>query len=94
MEFERGGLVEVLEHLGVVLHRVDGPEFDLVTFKLDGRAHFATRIAAADVVGTALYTPCWGGRTQARNQVTGCGRQLETLTPLLKLRGLQHGVPS
>jgi hypothetical protein len=68
-----------------MFHRVNGPQFDRVAFKLDSHTHFATRIAAADILGTALDASRWGGCTQARNQVTSRGRQLEPLTPLLKL---------
>ena len=36
-----GGLIVVLQDGGVMFHRVDGPQFDGVAFKLDGAAHLA-----------------------------------------------------
>lgn len=44
-ELKLGRLIKKLQHVWVVLHRVDSPQFYGTAFKLDAHAHFAALIA-------------------------------------------------
>src|SRR6266404_6860284 len=80
------GLIVVLQHGWVMFHRVDGPQFDGVAFKLNGASHLARGIGATDMGGTRLHTTRWRRGAHPRQELTGVRRQAKTTTPQLKLR--------
>ncbi len=49
IEQDRRWLVVKFQRKWIVFHRVDGSQFDTVTFKLNGHAHFSARVNAADI---------------------------------------------
>ena len=55
-EWNRGRLVVIFQHSGIVLHFVNEGQFNSVAFKLDGDAHFAAGITTGDVLATASNT--------------------------------------
>jgi hypothetical protein len=62
------GLIVVLQDSGVMFHRIDGPQFDGVAFKLDGASHLARGIGATDIGAARLHTPRRGEeRTRVRS---------------------------
>src|SRR2546429_9006685 len=54
MEFQLMGLIKKLQHLGIVLHGVDGPQFHRMAFKLDRDAHFPAGKSSTHIEETSL----------------------------------------
>src|SRR5207302_9373085 len=54
VEFQLIRLIKKLQHLGIVLHGVDGPQFHRMAFKLDRDAHFAAGKRSTHIEETAL----------------------------------------
>src|SRR6266446_5936545 len=88
MEFQLVRLIKKLQHLGVVLHRVDGPQFHGMAFKLDTHAHFPAGVSSADIQETPLDSASRRRRTKANEEVTDDSRKLKPITPLFKGKGL------
>src|SRR2546425_2115085 len=88
MEFELAGLIKKLQHRSIVLHRIDGPQFHQMAFKLDTHAHFSAGIGSADIQETPLDSASRRRRTKAKEEVTRGSRKLKPITPLLKGKGL------
>ena len=72
----------------MVLYRIDRPQLNGVTFKLDTHAHFAAGVDSTHFQETTLHPSCQGRRTEAKKEVTCGSLQLKPITPLLKLGGL------
>ena len=49
------GLIVIFQDLVIPLHRVDGPQFHMLAFTLDGDAHLGTRIASGNVGGSPSH---------------------------------------
>src|SRR5258708_27266374 len=87
MEFELAGLIKKFQHRSIILHRVDGPQFNCMAFKLDTHAHFSAGVGSADVKETPLDASRRRRRTKANEEVTCGSRKLKPITPLLKSKG-------
>lgn len=86
-------LVKELQHLWVILHGIDGPQFDGVALELNRAPHLAAGVGATHVVGTPLDASPWRGHAETREQIVGFGAQLEPTTPLFKGGGLHPILP-
>src|SRR5271165_1680448 len=87
MEFQLMRLIKKLQHLGIVLHGVDGPQFHGMAFKLDVHAHFPAGERATHIEETALDPAGRRRRTKMSKEVTRGSRKLKPITPLLKRGG-------
>jgi hypothetical protein len=87
------GLVKELQHRRVVLHAIDGPQFDRVALELDRAPHLAAGVGATNVMGAPLHAPRRKGSAKTREQVLGLGAQLEPTTPMCKGGGFHHILP-
>jgi hypothetical protein len=81
------GLIKKLQHLGIVLHGVDGPQFHRMAFKLDRDAHFPAGERSAHLEETALDPARRRRSTKLSKEVTRDSWKLQPITPLLKRGG-------
>ena len=92
-EWNRGRLVVILQHAGIVLHLVDERQFNSMTLELDSEPHFAARIPAGDVFATAPNAASWITGPYLRD---GCLRRLcqrEPSTPTQEVSLVEHSSP-
>src|SRR6266487_2742048 len=87
MEFQLMRLIKKLQHLGIVLHGVNGPQFHRMAFKLDRDAYFPTGKRATHIEETALDPARRRRSTKMSKEVTRGGWKLKPITPLLKRGG-------
>src|ERR1700730_10626154 len=80
-------LIKKLQHLDIVLHRINGPQFHRMAFKLDRDAHFPAGERAAHIEETALDPAHRRRSTKANEEVTRDSWMLKPITPLLKRGG-------
>ena len=55
IQWKRGWLVVVLEHVRFVLHLPDERQFDPMALELDGKAHLPAWVTTADVAAAAPH---------------------------------------
>src|ERR1700740_3372718 len=80
-------LIKKLQHLDIVLHRINGPQFHRMAFKLDRDAHFPAGEGATHIEETAL-DPARRRRSTKMSKEVPCGSwHLKPSTPLLKRGG-------
>jgi hypothetical protein len=91
MEFQLMRLIKKLQHLSIVLHGVDGPQFHRMAFKLDTHAHFPAGKCSTHIEETSLDPASRRRRTEMSKEVPRGSRKLKPITPLLK-RGGFHGL--
>ena len=60
-QFYRWRLIEILQHMCIVFHLVDGGQFDPVAFELDRHPHLLAWISSAHVAATATDPACGVG---------------------------------
>ena len=87
MEFRLMGLIKKLQHLGIVLHAVDGTQSHPMAFKLDRDAHFAAGERATHIEETPLDPARRRSSTQMSKEITRDSWNLVPITPLLKRGG-------
>src|SRR6266566_765807 len=83
MEFQLMRLIKKLQHLGIVLHAVDGPQFHRMAFKLDRDAHFPAGERATHIEETALDPARRRRSTKMSKEITRGSWKLKSITPLL-----------
>src|SRR6266849_4978574 len=87
VEFQLIRLIKKLQHLGIVLHGVDGPQFHGMTFKLDAHAHFPAGKSSTHIEETSLDPASRRRRTKMSKEVPHGSRKLKPITPLLERGG-------
>src|SRR5687768_3233595 len=92
-ERNRGRLIVVLQHARVVLQLVDERKFDFVAFKLNGDAHLAAWIPAADVTTASANPASRTARSHLGDSLAGCIAKAEAFAPREKLVVLQQATP-
>src|SRR5712691_1810936 len=87
VEFQLIRLVKKLQHLGIVLHGIDGPQFNRMAFKLDAHAHFPAGKSSTHIEEASLDPASRRRRTKMSKEVSRGSRKLKPITPLLKRGG-------
>src|SRR5690349_13349699 len=93
IQHHRRRLIVELQREGIVLHLVDSRQFNAVTFKLNGRAHFPAWIEPAHV-GTVTTHPA--SRLRRSYLIDQHSRLLVEIQPAVPCRQLaftEHRVP-
>ena len=78
------GLIVIFHHIVIAFHRVDGPQLDMLAFKLDGALHFGTGIPPRHIAGPSGHRAHRGRGPYSGNTVDRVRRELETAAPRVK----------
>jgi hypothetical protein len=78
------GLIVIFHHIVIAFHRVDGPQLDMLAFKLDDALHFGTGIPPRHIAGPSSHRAHRGRGPSSGNTVDRVRRELESAAPRVK----------
>ena len=84
-QFERVGLIEKFEDIGVMIHDENRPQLDFVALKLNRHVHFGTGIGSTYIVRTRIDATNRLGGANTCQEIARRGCKCERTAPLLKI---------